>query len=137
VPTEEALRDIAAAVDALASEGLRVGVVGYCWGGSLAWAAATRLDGIAAAVGYYGGDVAKMADERPRCPVMLHFGETDHSIPMSDVETVRRKHPELPIHTYAGAGHGFSCDERGSFDPESHAKALSRTLPFLRKHLGG
>jgi carboxymethylenebutenolidase len=65
---------------------------------------------------------------------MLHFGETDHSIPMADVETVRKKHPELPLFTYP-AGHGFSCDERASFDPESHAKALSRTLPFLRRHL--
>jgi carboxymethylenebutenolidase len=136
VPLEDALRDIAAAVDALKSEGRRVGVVGYCWGGSLAWAAATRLGGIDAAVSYYGGEVAKMADERPRCPVMLHFGEQDHAIPMTDVETVRRKHPELPVHTYP-AGHGFSCDERGSFDPESHALALSRTLPFLRQHLGG
>lgn len=136
VALEEALRDIAAAVGALKSEGRAVGVVGYCWGGSLAWAAATRLEGIDAAVGYYGGEIAKMADERPRCPVMLHFGEQDHAIPMSDVETVRKKHPDLPIFTYP-AGHGFSCDERGSFDPESHARALSRTLPFLRKHLGG
>ena len=136
VALEDALRDIAAAVDALTSEGLRVGVVGYCWGGSLAWAAATRLEGIRAAVSYYGGEVAKMADEKPRCPVMLHFGEQDHAIPMSDVATVRQKHPELPVYTYP-AGHGFSCDERGSFHPESHAIALSRTLPFLRKHLGG
>lgn len=135
VALEDALRDIAAAVGALKSEGRPVGVVGYCWGGSLAWAAATRLEGIGAAVGYYGGEVAKMADEKPRCPVMLHFGEQDHAIPMTDVETVRRKQPDLPIYTYP-AGHGFSCDERGSFHPESHAMALSRTLPFLREHLG-
>jgi carboxymethylenebutenolidase len=134
VPLDEALRDIAAAVVALKTEGRHVGVVGYCWGGSLAWAAATRLEGIDAAVSYYGGEVAKMADERPRCPVMLHFGEKDHAIPMSDVETVRKKQPGLPVYTYS-AGHGFSCDERGSFDPESHALALSRTLPFLRVHL--
>jgi carboxymethylenebutenolidase len=136
VSLEEALRDIAAAVGALKAEGWHVGVVGYCWGGSLAWAAATRLDGIDAAVGYYGGEIARMADERPRCPVMLHFGEKDHAIPLSDVEKVRKAHPDLPVFTYP-AGHGFSCDERGSFDPESHAKALSRTLPFLRRHLGG
>lgn len=136
VSLDDALRDIAAAVEALKAEERSVGVVGYCWGGSLAWASATRLEGLGAAVGYYGGDVAKMADEQPRCPVMLHFGEQDHAIPMSDVATVRRKHPELPVHTYP-AGHGFSCDERGSFHPESHAIALSRTLPFLRRHLGG
>ena len=121
---------------ALRDDGLTVGVVGYCWGGSLAWAAATRLDSVSAAVGYYGGEIAKLSDETPRCPVMLHFGEKDHAIPMSDVETVRKKHPGIPVHTYP-AGHGFSCDERGSFHPESHAKALSRTLPFLRKNLAG
>ena len=135
VALDDALRDIAAAVAALRTERRRVGVVGYCWGGSLAWAAATRLEGIDAAVSYYGGEVARMADEKPRCPVMLHFGEKDHAIPMSDVAIVRQKHPDLPVHTYP-AGHGFSCDERGSFDPESHALALSRTLPFLRRHLG-
>lgn len=135
VALEDALRDIAAAVGALKRKGRAVGVVGYCWGGSLAWAAATRLEGIGAAVSYYGGEVAAMADERPRCPVMLHFGEQDHAIPMKDVETFRRKNPSLPVFTYP-AGHGFSCDERGSFHPESHALALSRTLPFLRKHLG-
>ena len=134
VSTEDALADIAAAVAELRKDGLTVGVVGYCWGGSLAWASATRLDGISAAVGYYGGEVAKMADEQPRCPVMLHFGEQDHAIPMSDVETVQKKHPEVPVYTY-DAGHGFSCDERGSFHPESHALALSRTLPFLRENL--
>ena len=136
VPLEDALRDIAAAVAELRNEGLKVGVVGYCWGGSLAWAAATRLEGVSVAVGYYGGEVAKMADERPRCPVMLHFGEKDHAIPLSDVATVRRKHPGIPVYTYP-AGHGFSCEERGSFDPESHAQALSRTLPFLRRNLAG
>jgi carboxymethylenebutenolidase len=136
VALDDALGDIAAAVDALRTQGLNVGVVGYCWGGSLTWAAATRLDGIAASVGYYGGDVAKMADERPRCPVMLHFGEQDHAIPLSDVAIVRQKHPELAVYTYP-AGHGFSCDERASFHPESHARALGRTLPFLRRHLGG
>ena len=136
IALDDALRDVAAAVAELRKDGLNVGVVGYCWGGSLAWAAATRLDGVSAAVGYYGGEVAKMADEQPRCPVMLHFGEQDHAIPMSDVQTVRKKHPEIPVHAYP-AGHGFSCDERGSFHPESHALALSRTLPFLRRNLAG
>ena len=136
VATEDALRDVAAAIAELRKDGLTVGVVGYCWGGSLAWASSTRLEGVKAAVGYYGGEVARMVDERPRCPVMLHFGEEDHAIPISDVETVRARHPEVEVHTYP-AGHGFSCDERGSFHPESHALALSRTLPFLKKHLAG
>jgi len=130
----DAEADVAAAVALLRSEGRKVGVVGYCWGGSLAWAAATRLSGVSAAVGYYGGQIAEMAAEKPRCPVMLHFGETDASIPMSQVETVRKHHPELPVHVYP-AGHGFSCDERASYHAPSHAQALKRTLAFLRKHL--
>lgn len=130
----DAEQDVAAAVELLRGDGLKVGVTGYCWGGSLAWLSATRLDGIAAAVGYYGGDVARTRDETPRCPVMLHFGETDHGIPMSDVEAVMAAQPDLPIHVYP-AGHGFSCDARASYHAESAALALSRTLPFLRRHL--
>ena len=109
VSDEEALHDIAAAVALLAGEGRKVGVVGYCWGGALTWRAATGLDGVSAAVGYYGGGIVNTADATPRCPVMLHFGEQDHGIPMSDVEKIIASQPDVPIHTYA-AGHGFSCD---------------------------
>ena len=136
VSLDQALADTQAAIAALDEEGLKVGVVGYCWGGSLAWAAATRLDGVACAVGYYGGQIPDMADERPRCPVMLHFGEQDNSIPMDKIEIVRAKHPEVPLFTYPGAGHGFSCDARGSYHAESAAKARERSLAFLREHLG-
>lgn len=135
VSNEDALKDIAAAVAWLKDKGLPVGVVGYCWGGSLAWASACELDGLGAAVGYYGGEVAKNAAKTPMCPVMLHFGEEDHAIPMSDVETVKSFHPEIPVHVYP-AGHGFSCDERGSYHEESHKLALSRTVPFLKDLLG-
>ena len=117
-------------------QSLRVGVSGYCWGGSLAWAAATRLDGVAAAVGYYGGQIAETADEEPRCPVLLHFGETDAGIPLSNVETVRAANPDVPVHLYP-AGHGFACDARASYHAESAALALERTLAFLHEHLGG
>lgn len=130
----DAEADLAAAVALLRGEGRKVGVVGYCWGGSLAWAAATRLENIAAAVCYYGGQIAEMAAETPRCPVLLHFGETDVSIPLSHVETIRKHHPDLPVHVYP-AGHGFSCDERGSYHAPSHARALERTLAFLRQNL--
>jgi carboxymethylenebutenolidase len=136
VSLDQALADTQAAIAALNEEGLKVGVVGYCWGGSLAWAAATRLDGVACAVGYYGGQIPDMADEQPRCPVMLHFGEQDNSIPMDKIEIVRAKHPEVPLFTYPGAGHGFSCDARGSYHAESAAKARERSLAFLREHLG-
>lgn len=136
VNNPDALADIKAASEHLKAAGLPVGVVGYCWGGSLAWAAATGLEGIGASVGYYGGEIPKNRDAQPKCPVMLHFGEADTGIPMADVETVIKAHPEVPIHIYP-AGHGFSCDERGSYDEASHKSALSRTLPFLKDNLAG
>ncbi|WP_207481208.1 dienelactone hydrolase family protein [Arenibaculum pallidiluteum] len=133
IELDQALADIAAA--RAVEPGLKAAVVGYCWGGLLAWATATRLDGFSAAVSYYGGGIAKLADETPRCPVMLHFGEQDHAIPLTDVESLRRAHPDLPVHLYA-AGHGFNCDQRGSYDRDAAETALRRTLDFLGTHLG-
>ena len=131
---DDAVRDMGAAVSALA--GLPVGVVGYCWGGSPAWSAATRLDGLKAAVGYYGGFIPEMADETPRHPVMLHFGESDESIPLEGVDKVKAAHPDVPIYLYA-AGHGFNCDQRGSYDEASARLARERTLAFFAEHLAG
>jgi carboxymethylenebutenolidase len=130
---EETLADIEAAI-ALAGAGGRVGVVGYCWGGTLAWAAATRLSGISAAVGYYGGGIAGMLDEQPRAPVMLHFGERDKHIPLSDVEKIRAAHPEIPVFVYP-ADHGFNCDERESYDAASAKEAQARTFAFFVENL--
>ena len=129
------LADIQATIDEAAKSGDRVGVIGYCWGGTLAYLSATRLKGIAGAVGYYGGGIAAAAAEKTKVPVMLHFGETDQSIPMSDVEKVRAAHPEIELHVYP-AGHGFNCDERGSYHAPSARTALDRSLGFLRKHIG-
>jgi carboxymethylenebutenolidase len=131
---EETLADIEAAV-ALAAAGGSVGVVGYCWGGTLAWAAATRLSGISAAVGYYGGGIAGMLNEQPRAPVMLHFGERDKHIPLSDVEKIRAAHPEIPVFVYP-ADHGFNCDERESYDAASAREAQARTFAFFAENLG-
>ena len=135
VDIADMVRDVRAAVQALKAEGQSVGVVGYCLGGTLAWLAATRIDGVRAAVGYYGGGIADTAAEAPRCPVMLHFGETDASIPKEHYEKVRRVHPSLPVHVYP-AGHGFSCDERGSYEERSASLARERTLAFFRQHVG-
>ena len=135
ISTDDAVRDVRAAVRELARAGLRTGVVGYCWGGTMAWLAATRIGGLAASVGYYGGGIADTAEESPRCPVMLHFGETDASIPKEHYEKVRRVHPSHPLHVYP-AGHGFSCDERGSYEPTSARLARERTLAFFRQHVG-
>jgi carboxymethylenebutenolidase len=129
------LADIQATIDEAAKSGLKIGVIGYCWGGTLAYLSATRLKGIAGAVGYYGGGIAATAAEKTKVPVMLHFGETDQSIPMSDVEKVRAAHPEIVLHVYP-AGHGFNCDERGSYDAASAGTALERSLAFLKQHIG-
>jgi len=130
---DNALADIRAAVKEIESAGT-TGVVGYCWGGSVAWLTATRLG--LPSVGYYGGGIAGLSDEQPQAPVMLHFGETDHAIPLADVDQVRAKHSDVPIHVYEGAGHGFNCDQRGSYHEASAKLALDRTLEFLGTHVG-
>jgi len=128
------LLDAQAAIDSLQPAG-KVGIVGYCLGGSLAFLAACQLKGLSCAIGYYGGMIAKAADEKPKVPTMLHFGETDHSIPMSDVEIVKQKRPDVETFVYP-AGHGFSCDERGSYHEPSHKQALERTLGLMKKCIG-
>jgi carboxymethylenebutenolidase len=128
------LRDVEAAVDDVRAVG-PVAVIGFCMGGSVAFLAAARLDGLAAAIGYYGGRIAKDADEKPRVPTQLHFGAEDQGIPLSDVDTIKAKRPECEIHVYEGAGHGFHCDERGSYHPEAAAKAWQRSTDWLRRHM--
>ena len=129
------LRDVEAAVDSVRSVG-PVAVVGFCMGGSLAFLAAARLDGLAAAIGYYGGKVAAYADEAPRCPTQLHFGAEDQGIPLADVDAVKAKRPDCEVHVYEGAGHGFHCDERGSYHPEAAGKAWRRSTDWLGRHMG-
>lgn len=128
------LLDITAARDVL--NGLTIGVVGYCWGGTLAWLAATRLDGFAASVCYYGGQINDFRDEKPKCPVLMHFGTEDASIPMDHVDAIRAAQPDAAIHIYEGAGHGFNCEQRGSHDAASASTARERTIAFLAEHLG-
>lgn len=128
------LRDTQAAIDAVKSAG-PVAVVGFCMGGSVAFLAATRLSGLAAAVGYYGGAIAKFADEKPKVPVQLHFGARDQSIPLNDVETIKAKRPEAEVFIYDEAGHAFHCDERASYHKPSADIAWGRTQDFLRRHL--
>ncbi|MGI8526183.1 MAG: dienelactone hydrolase family protein [Pseudolabrys sp.] len=128
------LRDTQAAIDEVKSAG-PVGVVGYCMGGSVAFLAATRLSALKAAVGYYGGAIARNADEKPKCQVQLHFGAKDQGIPLSDVEIIKQKRPEIEVFIYDDAGHGFSCDERGAYHKPSADIAWKRTMEFLAKHL--
>jgi carboxymethylenebutenolidase len=124
--------DASAAVDLLKREG-PVAIIGFCMGGTVAFMAATRLGGLAAAICYYGGRIVSHAGDKPRCPVQMHFGEDDAHISMSDVETIRQKRPECEIHVYPGAGHGFHCDERQSYDLRSAKIAWQRSLALLSR----
>jgi carboxymethylenebutenolidase len=134
IDREQTMRDVAAAID-VAKQGGKVGIVGYCFGGSIAWAAACTLPGLSASVGYYGGQILAMKDMQPRVPTMLHFGEKDEHIPVAGVREFAALHPDVPVHLYP-AGHGFNCDQRESYDAPSAALAWTRTLEFFRKHLG-
>jgi carboxymethylenebutenolidase len=113
----------------------KVGIIGYCWGGRVAWWGATRSDAFAASVAWYGGGIAADRNELPRCPVQMHFGEIDHSISMDDVEAIRAAQPGVEIFVYKGAAHGFGCEERPTFDPLSYELAQSRTVDFFHEHL--
>jgi carboxymethylenebutenolidase len=128
------LRDTQAAIDAVKDVG-PVGIIGFCLGGSVAYAAATKLSGLSAAIGYYGGAVVRFADDKPKVPTQLHFGEKDAGIPLSDVETIKAKRPEVEVHVYPGAQHGFNCNERASYDKTSADIAWPRSLAFLAGHL--
>jgi carboxymethylenebutenolidase len=128
------LRDTQAAIDAVGNVGA-VGIVGFCLGGSVAYAAATKLTGLSAAIGYYGGAIVRFADDKPKVPTQLHFGENDAGIPLTDVETIRGKRPDVEIHVYPGAQHGFNCDERASYDKASADIAWPRSLDFFARHL--
>jgi len=132
--TDAALRDIAAARDAVAGAG-KVGIVGYCWGGFITWMSASRVQGFACAVPYYGGGMLEAVGEHPRCPVLAHFGENDKGIPVAGVRDFAKAHPEVQVFIYA-ADHGFNCDQRAAYDPPSAKLARERTLSFLHQHMG-
>ena len=117
--------------------GAAVGVVGYCWGGLLTWRAACMLQGVAAAVPYYGGGmtVGEEATRKPLCPVLCHFGDQDKHITMPTVQAFKAAQTGSLVEIYA-ADHGFNCDQRGSYNAPAAALALERTLKFFEKHVG-
>jgi carboxymethylenebutenolidase len=131
---DKRLLDVAAAIEVAKSAG-KVGIVGYCMGGTVAYLAACRSPGLAAASCYYGGGVLAAKDETPRIPTILHFGEKDAHIPLAGVKEFQALHPGLPVYTYH-ADHGFNCDERGSYDAPSAALARQRTLDFFKQNVG-
>ena len=131
---DEAVKDVDAALQYAGKEtGKPAGVVGYCYGGTLAWLSATRLTP-GAAVGYYGGHIARFAEEKPRVPVMLHFGKQDAHIPETDVAKVKTAHPEVEIYGY-DTGHAFNNDTRASYNQNAAEEAMARTLAFFNRYL--
>ena len=135
-PQRGVMADIQAAIGQAAQAG-KVGVVGYCWGGLLTWRSACLLQGVSAAVPYYGGGITTDAEvaRQPHCPVLAHFGEKDHWIPLHGVQAFGRAHPQVQVHVYA-ANHGFNCDQRGAWDAPAAGLARERTLEFFGRHLG-
>jgi carboxymethylenebutenolidase len=136
LPAPGVLQDVQAAINYAAQAG-KVGIVGYCWGGLLTWRAACLLEGLSAAVPYYGGGSTLPAEiaRKPRVPVMAHFGDQDQHITMDTVRAFEKAHPEVEVHVYA-ANHGFNCDQRGSYNAGAAATARERTLDHFRRHLG-
>ncbi len=134
------IADVTAAAENAAEGGPgaeKVGIVGYCWGGQIVYIAACRLaDKLTCASGYYGGGIVPFLGEAPAIPLMLHIGTEDASVPLSDAEQIGKAHPEVAIHLYEGAGHGFNCDLRASYHAEAAALARDRTLAHFAEHLG-
>jgi len=136
LPAPGALGDIQEAIKHASRAG-KVGIVGYCYGGLLVWRAACELEGLSAAVPYYGGGVTTPDEiaRKPKVPVMAHFGAKDKHITLDSVEAFRKAHPEVELRIYE-ADHGFNCDQRGSYDAPSAKLARERTLEFFARHLG-
>jgi carboxymethylenebutenolidase len=133
---EKSLLDISATINhaAKGDPPTKVGIVGFCFGGTLAWLTATRLNP-SAAVAYYGGQIAKFANEKPHCSAMLHFGALDKHIPSTEIEKIQQANPEVSVFVYEGAGHGFNCDQRPDYNGKAANQARERTGAFLRTHL--
>lgn len=133
IPAEKTLLDIEASAMALA--GRPIGIIGYCWGGSLAWAGATQTKLFKAASCWYGGQIVQTKEAYPACPVQMHFGSEDHGIPLQDVEAIKAAQPDVEVYVYPGAGHGFGCDQRPSYSPKDWELAFLRSLTFFAEHL--
>ena len=137
LPGQGVMPDVQAAIDyAAQTSGGKVGIIGFCWGGLLTWRAACTLTGLSAAAPYYGGGMTAEDEiaRVPKCPVMAHFGDQDHWIPLEGVTAFAKAHPEVEVHVYA-ANHGFNCDQRGSFNEAAAQLARERTLAFFAAKL--
>jgi carboxymethylenebutenolidase len=133
-PFDLSVKDSQTCIDALKAKG-PVFITGYCYGGSVTWAAACQCTGLAAASGYYGGNIVQMIDQQPKCPTILHFGEHDHGIPMEAVNKIKAAHPEVKVYVY-DAGHGFNSDRRADYNEAAHKLGMQRTLELFRANGG-
>ncbi len=133
-PFELSVKDAQTCIDLLKDKG-PVFITGYCYGGTVTWAAAGRCEGLAAASGYYGGNIASMIDLKPKCPTILHFGAHDHGIPMETVKKIEAAHPDVKVYVY-DAGHGFNSDRRTDYNEACAKLAMERTLALFRANGG-
>jgi len=130
---EAPILDIQACVDHLKVDG-PVAITGFCYGGSLVWISAARVQGLSCAVGYYGRLIPDHLGEQPACPTMLHFGSRDASIPLTSVDKIRDARPEVDIHVF-DAEHGFCSDRPQNHSTDAKAAALALTLGFFDTHM--
>jgi carboxymethylenebutenolidase len=131
---ELSMADTRTCVDALKAQG-PVFITGYCYGGSVAFLAACRIEGIAASSGYYGSLIKNYPTEHPKCPTILHFGRCDTGIPIADVDAVEEAQPDVTVYVYE-AGHGFNSDRRKDYHDPSAVLARERTLALFRQNGG-
>jgi carboxymethylenebutenolidase len=135
VTWEMAVRDVVAARTAL-PDVANVGIVGFCWGGNVAWRTVCQRPGFAAASAYYPGRIADVVNETPSCPVQFHYAERDHGTGPADIEQLRAAQGDrVEIFVYP-AEHGFNCDIRSVYDAASSALAGERTRRLLRENVG-
>ena len=131
---DEVFADVEAARDRLGGAG-RIGVLGYCWGGTIAWRTAGQIASIAAGVCYYPTLIGPSIAEKPHCPVLMHFGERDSLATLEQAGQLRAAQgADVEIQVYP-ASHGFNCDEIANYHEASSALALKRTLEFFAIHL--
>lgn len=132
---DDTMRDLAVAIDNVKGAG-KVGIIGYCWGGTVCWVASARANGLACSIPFYGGGITNMSSEKPKVPVQMHWGHNDHAIPLEGVWKLEKEHPSAQSFVYADAGHGFTCDHRGSYHEPSKILSRTRAIEFLHKHVG-
>ena len=131
---DDVVLDVTAAAQNISRAG-KVGLVGFCWGGTAAWVAASRGTGYACAVSYYGNAIKTVLEDRPRIPMLMHWGAKDHLIEVADIRRIEALAPEVRSYVY-DTGHGFNCEQRTLYHAPSAALARERTLSFLREHVG-